>query len=240
MSISRRGTTWAAQGTALAVLAFLYFVDLFLPWSQSCVTSIITPFQPAPRTGPFSPGAIHASSVLCQPQIYGWGGAGTVAGVLVALLVLWEAARVARLVVGVGAGYRSLISSALAFGVLVFTIVNVAARLTWMHSANGSLLYGGTFLWIALALAILIALGGIAHWRIWEANAPRQGGSAGSSAAGESITIPPPTPPQPPPGVCPSCGRVNPEDSRFCSACGTSLTEAPPRRRNPRRTPPPA
>jgi hypothetical protein len=238
MSISQRGTRWAAEGTVLAALGFLYFVDLFLPWSQSCLNSIVTPFRPSP--GPLIPGALHVTSVFCSAQGYGWGGAGTVAGVLAALLVLWEAARVARLGVGVGVGYRSLISSALAFGLLIFTIINVAARLTWMHSVNGPLVYGGTFLWIALALAVLIALGGVAHWRLWEENAPQRGGADGPSPNGGAVTIPPETPPPPLPGVCPSCGHANPADSRFCSNCGTSLTEPVPRRRGARRTPPPA
>ncbi|HVB53767.1 MAG TPA: zinc ribbon domain-containing protein [Candidatus Acidoferrales bacterium] len=238
MSISGRGTRWAAEGAVLAALAFLYFVDLFLPWSQSCLAPVVLPFQPAPGT--FSPSALHVTSTLCAAQTYGWGGAGTVAGVLVALLVLWEATRVARLGVGIGVGYRSLVSSALAFGVLIFTIVNVAARLTWMSSTTGPLVYGGTFLWIALALAILIGLGGVAHWRLWQEYAPHHGAAGGPSSAGDSVTIPPEAPPPPPPGVCPSCGRVNPEDSRFCSACGKSLTESTTRRRGLRRSPPPA
>ncbi|MGH7643337.1 MAG: zinc-ribbon domain-containing protein [Candidatus Dormibacteria bacterium] len=238
MSITRRGTRWAAEGGVLAALAFLYFVDLFLPWSQSCLTPIITPFQPgSPR---ISPGAFHTSAVFCSGQTYGWGGAGTAAGVLVALLVLWEATRVARLGVGLGFGYRSLISAALAFAVLIFTVVNVAARLTWMSSTTGSLVYGGAFLWISLALAILIGLGGVAHWLLWQEHAPRQGGAAEPPAAGVPVTIPPETPPPPPPGVCPSCGRANPEDSRFCSACGKSLPEPSTRRRGGRRPPPPA
>lgn len=238
MSISRRVARWAEEGAVLALLAFLYFVDLFLPWSQSCINSIVTPFAPA--HGPFTPSALHTASAFCTSQTYGWGGAGTAAGVLVAVLVLWEAARVARLTLGIGAGYRSLASSVLTFAVLIFTIVNVVARLTWMNSTSGPLVYGGTFLWISLALAVLIAVGGVAHWRIWEANAPRQGGSTGSAGAGTPVPPPSPPPPPPPPGVCPSCGRANPADSRFCSACGASLTEPAPRRRSLRRTPPPA
>ncbi|MGC2192304.1 MAG: zinc ribbon domain-containing protein [Candidatus Dormiibacterota bacterium] len=240
MSITGRATRWAAEGTTLALLAVLYFIDLFLPWSQSCLTPVVTPFQPAPGPGHFGQTAIHVTAAFCTSQTYGWGGAGTVAGVLVGLLVLWEAARVARLNVGLGVGYRSLISSALAFGVLIFTIVNVVARLTWMNSTTGSLVYGGTFLWVALALAILIALAGVAHWRIWVANAPYPGGAGATSTAGESVTITPPIPPPAPPGLCPSCGQVNSEDARFCSACGTSLTGPAPRRRSPRRPPAPA
>jgi hypothetical protein len=121
---------------------------------------------------PFSPGQAHASAFICQPQTGGWGGAGTVAGVLAGLLFLWEATRVARLDLRVGFGYRSLISATLAFGILIFTAVNVAARLTWGAQLGGALVNGGVFLWIAVALAVLIALSGLAHWRIWNVNGP--------------------------------------------------------------------
>jgi len=95
-----------------------------------------------------------------------------VAGVLVALLFVWEATRVARLELGLNLGYGSLLSAALCFGVVVFAVIAVVARLTWDAPQGGTLLYGGLFLWIALALALLIGLGGLAHWRIWNANGP--------------------------------------------------------------------
>jgi hypothetical protein len=111
MSISQRGTRLVAQGTLLAPAAFLYFVDLFLPWSRVCMRGyLLVP------PSPFSPGQAHAFADICQPQTGGWGGAGTVAGVLAGLLFLWEATRVARLDLGVSFGYRSLISATLAFG----------------------------------------------------------------------------------------------------------------------------
>jgi hypothetical protein len=95
-----------------------------------------------------------------------------VAGVLAGLLFLWEATRVARLDLGVGFGYRSLISAALAFGIIVFTAVDVAARLTWGAQLGGALVNGGVFLWIAVVLAVLVGLSGLAHWRIWDQNGP--------------------------------------------------------------------
>jgi hypothetical protein len=85
---------------------------------------------------------------------------------------LWEATRVARLELGLSLGYRSLLSAALCLGVVVFTVIEVVALLTWDAPQGGALLYGGLFLWIALALALLIGLGGLAHWRIWNANGP--------------------------------------------------------------------
>ncbi|HVB14815.1 MAG TPA: zinc ribbon domain-containing protein [Candidatus Dormibacteraeota bacterium] len=241
MSIAHRGTRWAAQGTVLAVAALLYFVDLFLPWAQSCLTSTVSPFRPYP--GPFSPtsshATIHATTMSCSALTDGWGGAGTVAGVLVALLVLWEAARVARLGVGIGIGYRSLISSVLVFGVVLFTIINVAARLTWMHSTSESFVYGGTFLWIAVALAVVIALGGMAHWRLWLEHVPAPGGPGGAPPAVATGFTAPEPPPPPAPRVCSNCGRVNAPDAQFCSACGTNLTEPTLRRRSARRPPEP-
>jgi hypothetical protein len=169
MSISQRGTRWIAQGTLLAPAAFLYFVDLFLPWSRVCTQ--MRDYLLVPPS-PFSPSQAHAFAFICQPQTGGWGGAGTVAGVLAGLLFLWEATRVARLDLGVGFGYRSLISAALAFGIIVFTAVDVAARLTWGAQLGGALVNGGVFLWIAVVLAVLVGLSGLAHWRIWDQNGP--------------------------------------------------------------------
>ena len=35
---------------------------------------------------------------------------------------------------------------------------------------------------------------------------------------------------------CPSCGRENPDDARFCSGCGTPLVEREPQRSEVRKT----
>ena len=35
--------------------------------------------------------------------------------------------------------------------------------------------------------------------------------------------------------VCPSCGRENPDDARFCNACGASLTPEPRMQREERK-----
>jgi hypothetical protein len=231
MSMSQRGIRWATQGTLMVLASLLFFIDLFLPWSQRC--SSISVQLPGPRT--FSPFPAHPTAFDCLAQTGGWGGAGTVAGVLVGLLFLWEMTRVARLYFGLGTGYRSLISSALAFGVLIFAVINVVALLTWGAQAAGSLVYGGTFLWISLALALLIGLGGVGHWRIWDEYGPAP------AVAGEPAPGPSPVAPEVPPaptGVCPKCGHVNSEDARFCSACGSDLAQPPVRRRSTRRTPP--
>ncbi|HVC38935.1 MAG TPA: zinc ribbon domain-containing protein [Candidatus Dormibacteraeota bacterium] len=231
MSVSRRSSNWATDGSVLALAGTLFFVDLFLPWTQGC-NAVIQGGVGGPLPGPLAPSSALLATFFCSSQANGWGGAGTVAGVLAALLVLWEATRVARVGLGVGVGYRSLISAGLGFGVLLFTIVDVAALLTWTHSTVGPLLYGGTFVWIGLALAIVIAALGLVHWRIWQAHAPGLG-----PASAESVSIPPERPPIPP-GQCPSCGHANPAEARFCSDCGTSLSRPAPQRPSPRRPPP--
>jgi hypothetical protein len=230
---SSRFIRLADQGTVLALAALLFFVDLFLPWSQGCVSPVV---GPAIRRGLLSPMPIVR---LCSPVGSGWVGFGTVAGLLAGLLLIWEATRVARVDIGFSAGYRSLITAVLSFGVLLFTAIEVVARLTWMSGGVGSLLYGGTFLWIALALALVIGAGGLVHWGIWEAHAPSAPGfSAGAPPAEPAPAPPRPAPPEPAwPKACPDCGRVNPEDARFCSGCGKSLSPNP-RRRSPRPTPP--
>jgi hypothetical protein len=226
----------AERGTLATLAAFLFFVDLFLPWSGQC-NAIFTPFNSAHS---FSSTSGHqVASVICTQQVNGWGGAGTVAGVLAGLLFIWEATRVARVDVRISPGYRSLLSSALAFGVLVFTVIQIVALLTWMSSQLGPLQYGGTFAWIALALAVLIGLVGVVHWAIWDEQAPSALPKSRPPTPADSVTIPPAASESAPwTRVCPACAHENPEDARFCAACGQNLEAPPPRRRSTRRTPP--
>ncbi len=215
MPIRRRALAWALDGTALVVVGVLYFVDLFLPWTVP---------QPAGWTG-YRPLVMAGLG-----QTGGWGGAGTVAGVLVAVLVVWEATRVARVEFGLGNGHRSLLSAMLAFGVALFTAVNVAGRLTWMQPQVGPLVYGGTFLWISVALGVVVLIGGWLHWVNWIENAPMP------QRAPLAV---PPEPVALPPGTCPSCGRGNSPEASFCSWCGARLGQSPARRPPSRREPPP-
>lgn len=239
MSVSQRNPRPAAlatQGPILALLALLYFVDLFLPWWRFGV-NWVGQLSPEPR--PFGPGGPMATFLL-GPQGNGWEGAGIVAGVLAALLFLWEATRVARIQLGISFGYRSFVSASLAFGILLFTVIQLVGLLTWMRAVTGPLLYAGVFAWIALVLAVLIALAGLVHWRLWEQHAPAREPAGAALPMTESVTIPPsaPAPESAPAGTCPACGRSNPEDARFCSACGKSLAGPAPRRRAPRSRPP--
>jgi hypothetical protein len=240
MSIVRGRRTlaaWAADGTVLALASLLFIVDLFLPWSQTCGSQVLFhPFLPGNRG--FSPAIAHATVAFCAGSSNGFRAAGVVAAVLAGLLFLWEAARVARIAVPIGFGHRSLISAALAFGVVLFTAVDVVARLSWEHPVVGGLIYGGLFIWIAVALAVLIGLVGLVHWRLWEDDAPPRAFPARPTLPGETVTIPPTSPPPPSAsGICPACGAVNPPDAKFCSNCGQNLANAAPRRRAPRRPP---
>jgi ribosomal protein L40E len=241
MSIVQRKRTLASlagDGTVLAVASLLFIVDLFLPWSQVCASSLLFhPFLPGNRG--FSPAVAHATAVFCAGNSSGFRSAGIIAGVLAGLLFLWEAARVARISLPMGFGHRSLISAALAFGVVLFTAVAVVARLTWMQPVDGGLVYGGLFIWIDVALAVMIGLAGVVHWRLWEVVASPRGYPAGPMSPNETVTIPPNSSPKPmASGVCPACGAVNPPEAKFCSNCGKSLAPPAPRRRAPRRTPP--
>jgi hypothetical protein len=233
----RRLAAWATDGTPLAVASVLFIVDLFLPWAQVCGSTIL--FHPfLPGSGSFSP-ATHVTTALCASSGNGFSGAGIVAGVLAGLLFLWEAARVARISLPIGFGHRSLISAGLAFGVVLFAAVDVLARLTWGSPAVGGLIYGGLFIWIAVALALLIGLAGVVHWRLWEERAPAGDFPAGPTSPNQAVTIPPQsTPPPSAPGVCPYCGSVNPPEAKFCSNCGRSLAPPPLRPGGPRRPPP--
>ncbi|MGH7608525.1 MAG: hypothetical protein ACREOD_01075 [Candidatus Dormibacteria bacterium] len=215
----------ASQGGLLAVLALLFFVDLFLPWYRGAGAGFACP--------DFAQCSFAQSS-------NGWGGAGTVAGVLAALLFCWEGLRVARVHLYLGRGYRSLVSAGLGLGVLLFTIVDVAAALTWMAPRVGpGPLYGGVFIWLALGLAIVIGALGLLHWQVWQASARGNRGAAARPVSG-----PPPAAgqaaPAPAPGGprrCPSCGRASPAEARYCANCGTSFEAQPPTPRRPR-TPP--
>jgi hypothetical protein len=233
----RRLAAWAADGTVLALASLLFIVDLFLPWSQACGNQVLFhPFLPGNRG--VAPAIAHATVVFCAGSSNGFRAAGVVASVLAGLLFLWEASRVARVSVPIGFGHRSLISAALAFGVVLFTAVDVVARLTWEQPGLGGLVYGGLFMWIAVALAVLIGLAGVVHWRLWEDAAPPRGFPAGPASPSETVTIPPTSPPPPSAsGICPACGAVNAPDARFCSNCGQSLAPSAPRRRTPRRPP---
>jgi hypothetical protein len=85
----------------------------------------------------------------------GWNGAGTVAGGLAGLLFLWEGWLLTGVLAGHPPGYRSLVSAALAAGVLLCAPIQAAAILTWM--APTDVLHSGSpVVWFALALALFV------------------------------------------------------------------------------------
>ncbi len=198
-TVRRREWVGLLEGPLLAALAILFFIDLFLPWYQQC----------------FSPGFLGGAVQVCSHSVNGWGGAGTAAGVLAMVLFVWEAVRVIRVELGVPASYRSLIAAVLASGILVFEIIQIVLNLSLLTSGSGGLVFGGLFAWIGQALALLIGIAAVGHWRLWELAEPSAGEPAYRSAPANGPSVGPP--------ACPSCGRVAAPADRFCASCGARL-----------------
>ena len=140
----------------------LMFIDLFLSWQKQCVDTPI--------------------GDVCGSQS-GWHGWGTLVGILVIALIAWEVAQLLNLLANMNIPVAAtMVSAALAAGILLFTIlkflVDNEAR-SWPT-------------WIGLLLAIAIAVGGWMKWK--ETPEP--------AAAYTPPSAPPPPPPpagEPPP-----------------------------------------
>ena len=202
VSADRRWQRWALDGAPLLLLAVLFFVDLFLPWQAGCFPFIYG--QPALH-GPGIP-------LECGFSQNGLGGSGYAAAAMAVAVALFEGLRVGRLALPISLAYRSLISTALAAGVLLFTILDLIPRFGPLVSAPSVQPFGGAFAWLALLLALMVAAGGLVHWGIWCSWAP----------VGPEPPVPPPQPP-PDPRRCPGCGRRNAEGAAFCAHCGRPL-----------------
>ena len=138
----------------------LMFIDLFLSWQKQCVDTPI--------------------GDVCASQS-GWHGWGTLVGVLVIALIAWEVAQLLGLLANVNIPVAAtIVSAALAAGILLFTIlkflVDNEAR-SWPS-------------WLGLLLAIAIAVGGWLKWK--ETPEP-------ATAYTPSSPPPPPPPPGEPP-----------------------------------------
>ena len=190
---------WALDGLPLLLLAVAFFVDLFLPWTASC-----GPFPPVPFAGPPVLGCSQAQN--------GLGGSGYAAAAMAMAVVVFEGLRVARLALPVSLAYRSLISTALAWGVLLFAVLDLIPQFGALVARPSSMPFGGAFAWLALLLAGAIAAGGLVHFGIWRSWAP----------VGPEPPAPPASPP-PDPRRCPGCGRRNAEGAAFCAYCGRPL-----------------
>ena len=201
----RRLDRWTAEGTPLALLAILFFIDLFLPWSPSCSYSTL----------PILPGASVAISHVCLTSQNGLGGSGYGTAVLALALFAWEALRVARIALPIDYAYRSLISAFLAGAVLLFTILDLIPRFGALVSYPGATPFMGSFAWVGLALALVIGAAGVAHWATWHRMAPGPPGDGPGLQGRASGSRTPASP-----GSCPNCGRALPGQASFCPGCG--------------------
>jgi hypothetical protein len=151
------GFDWSKMSTAsriLIVAGALYIIDLLLPWQT------------------FDLG-------VGSESVSGAHGIGVLNLLLAIALVAWEVMAVAGVEINAP---RSLISAALAGGIVLFTILKIIVDSEAM----------AIFAWIGLILALVIGYGG---WMRWQEHQASGGGMGGSSTGG---TAPPPMPGGPP------------------------------------------
>ncbi len=144
----------------------LMFIDLFLSWQKACVDTPI--------------------GDVCGSQS-GWHGWGTIVGILVLALIAWEVAQLLGLLANVNIPVAAtIVSAALAAGILLFTILKFLAdneERSWPA-------------WLGLLLAIAIAVGG---WMKWKETPERAAYTPSPSPSPPSSPPPPPPPGDPPP-----------------------------------------
>lgn len=202
----RRFEAWALAGPPLAILAVLLFVDLFLPWTGS---NLVAPCGPASFPGA---AASHIYAPLCSSgTANGLGGSGIAAACFAMAIVAFESLRLARVQLPFSMGYRSLISAGLTFALLLFTVLDLIPAFGQLVSHPTAMPFLGAFAWLALALAVVIALFGVVHWGIWLRSAP-------------AAPAPPPPPQREEPPRCPGCGRRTAPGAVFCAHCGRQLS----------------
>jgi hypothetical protein len=111
--------------------------------------------------------------------VSGVHGIGVLNLLLAIALVAWEVMAIAGVEINAP---KSLVSAALAGGIVLFTILKIIVD-------NESI---AIFAWIGLILALVIGYGG---WMRWQEHQASGGGMGGSSTGG---TAPPPMPGGPP------------------------------------------
>jgi hypothetical protein len=152
------GFDWSKMSTASRILIIagaIYIIDLFLPWQSADLGPL----------GTFTVSGVHGIGVL---------------NLLLAIaLVAWEVMAVAGVEINAP---KSLVSAALAGGIVLFTILKII-----VDSEEIAI-----FAWIGLILALVIGYGG---WMRWQEHQASGGGMGGSSTGG---TAPPPMPGGPP------------------------------------------
>jgi hypothetical protein len=150
----------ADLSTATKVLlgaGVLMFIDLFLSWQKQCVDTPV--------------------GDVCGSRS-GWAGWGVLIGLLTIALIAWEGITLAGIASNINVPVAaSIVSAALAAGILLFTIIKVLAdneARSWP-------------MWLGLLLAIAIAVGG---WLKYKETPDRL-----ATAPGEPPATPPPAPP---------------------------------------------
>ena len=140
----------------LIIAGVLYIIDLFLAWQSVDLGPLL--------------GSVTANGV---------SGIGVLNLLLAIALVAWEVMAVAGVEINAP---KSLISAALAGGIVLFTILKII-----VDSESIAI-----FAWIGLVLALVIGYGGWMRWQEHQAG----GGGMGSSSTGG--TAQPPMPGGPP------------------------------------------
>ena len=150
----------ADLSTATKVLlgaGVLMFIDLFLSWQKQCVDTPV--------------------GDVCGSRS-GWAGWGVLIGLLTIALIAWEGITLAGIASNINVPVAaSIVSAALAAGILLFTIIKVLAdneARSWP-------------MWLGLLLAIAIAVGG---WLKYKETPDRL-----ATAPAEPPATPPPAPP---------------------------------------------
>jgi len=110
-----------------------------------------------------------------------WHGIGVVAGLLVIVLLLWEAARLLEVKIELGTLTPGLISVGLALLLLLFTIITFLSHSTARHWPA----------WIGLLLAIVVAGAAVARARAEGVEMPSLPTAATSSAVAASAAAEP-------------------------------------------------
>jgi len=140
----------------LIIAGVLYIIDLFLAWQSVDLGPLL--------------GSVSANGV---------SGIGVLNLLLAIALVAWEVMAVAGVEINAP---KSLISAALAGGIVLFTILKII-----VDSESIAI-----FAWIGLVLAFVIGYGGWLRWQEHQAG----GGGMGTGSTGG--TAPPPMPGGPP------------------------------------------
>jgi hypothetical protein len=119
-----------------------------------------------------------------------WNGIGVIAGLLVIVLLLWEAARLFEVKIELGSLNPGLLSVAVALLLLVFTVITFLSHSTARHWPA----------WIGLLLSIVIAAAAVMRGKSEGVEMPKMPSAAGGmgGGGGSSSSTPMSAPPDAP------------------------------------------